>query len=141
MLPDVITPRYRKHESVVVIDPDAGCWLWQRSRNGAGYGVVRRGGKTLYCHVLCWESVNGPVPEGMELDHVVCQNKQCCNPGHLEPVTHAANCQRALGRVNHEIAQRIRDERKFLSVIRLAEKLGVSRGCVYAIIHGRTWIS
>jgi hypothetical protein len=36
----------------------------------------------------------GPVPEGLELDHL-CENPPCCNPAHLEPVTHAENNRRA----------------------------------------------
>jgi hypothetical protein len=37
----------------------------------------------------------GPVPEGLELDHL-CRVKLCVRPEHLEPVTHPENMQRAL---------------------------------------------
>lgn len=60
-----------------------------------GYGHVRGPeGKTIKVHRAMWEEVRGPVPEGLELDHL-CMNRSCCNPGHLEPVTHQLNILRA----------------------------------------------
>src|SRR5699024_2940082 len=41
-----------------------------------------------------WERVNGPVPDGLELDHL-CMNPGCINVAHLEPVTHQENMRRA----------------------------------------------
>lgn len=38
----------------------------------------------------------GPIPDGMTLDHIVCQNGWCCNPHHCEPVPNSVNVQRAL---------------------------------------------
>jgi hypothetical protein len=37
-----------------------------------------------------WEHLVGPVPDGLELDHL-CRNPGCVNPDHLEPVTHKEN--------------------------------------------------
>ena len=39
--------------------------------------------------------VVGPIPDGCELDHL-CRNRACCNPDHLEPVTHLENVRRGL---------------------------------------------
>jgi HNH endonuclease len=77
-------------------EPNSGCWLWLASvdKYGYGYGRLRHNGKWTYAHIVEWEKVNGPVPEGMELDHK-CKIKPCCNPSHLELVTHAINVQRA----------------------------------------------
>lgn len=40
-----------------------------------------------------YEHVKGPVPDGLELDHL-CRVHNCVNPAHLEAVTHAENVRR-----------------------------------------------
>jgi len=66
-----------------------GCWLWTASTNG-GYGQFTAGGKNRRAHRWLWEVVNGPVPKGLELDHL-CRTRNCVNPEHLEAVTHHEN--------------------------------------------------
>jgi hypothetical protein len=49
-----------------------------------------------------FEQVNGPVPEGMVLDHAACDRPGCVNPSHLAVVTPRENilCGRGLCAVN-----------------------------------------
>ena len=73
-------------------DVDAsGCWLWNRKFRPDGYGVKSLG-KTaeIRAHRWVYEQYVGPIPEGLELDHL-CNNPPCVNPAHLEPVTHTEN--------------------------------------------------
>lgn len=42
-------------------------------------------------HRFRYEREVGVVPEGMELDHFVCDNRRCCNPQHVRPTTHYEN--------------------------------------------------
>jgi hypothetical protein len=74
-----------------------GCWTVP-STCPAGYAQVgyRQNGrpKIRYSHIIMWEHENGPVPKGFELDHL-CMIKNCVNPEHLEPVSHAENMRRA----------------------------------------------
>lgn len=77
------------------------CWLWTgATKSGYGFmwmsresgGNVREG-KQAGAHILMYEHVNGPVPEGLELDHL-CRVRHCVNPAHLEAVTHTENVRR-----------------------------------------------
>lgn len=70
-----------------------GCWDWTGWANSAGYGYVRWGGRDVPAHRVVWEQVVGPVPDGLELDHL-CVRPICVNPEHHEPVTHAENQRR-----------------------------------------------
>jgi len=73
-------------------DPD-WCWQWTASRHPLGYGRMGLGGKDggmAYAHRVSYELHFGPIPNGLELDHL-CRNPGCVNPKHLEPVSHREN--------------------------------------------------
>lgn len=69
------------------------CWVWIASRKPAGYGQLRRRGKTLYAHRVAYESLVETIPSGLTLDHL-CRNRACVNPVHLEPVSNEENLRR-----------------------------------------------
>lgn len=66
------------------------CIPWHLYIDPLGYGRKKVDGRTRSAHVVAWEAVNGPVPDGLELDHL-CGNRSCVNVEHLQPVTHAVN--------------------------------------------------
>lgn len=70
------------------------CWIWQRAKTQAGYGRVHFQGRVNYAHRAAYIATHGEVSEGLELDHL-CRVPSCCNPKHLEPVTHQENCARS----------------------------------------------
>ena len=71
-----------------------GCWIW-RGAMGRNYGVFTFDGKLRVAHRGLWEKIMGPVPAGMELDHL-CRNPACVRLDHLEPVTRSENMKRSM---------------------------------------------
>src|SRR5260221_8523737 len=83
--------------SKIRVDLLTGCWLWLASRDRKGYGRCYWQRRAVRAHSVVYELLAGPVPEGLELDHVRargCGWRHCCNPAHLEPVTHLENLRR-----------------------------------------------
>ena len=74
-----------------------GCWLWTGCTNRGGYGLTKFRGRTTGAHRAVYRLLVGPIPEGLDLDHL-CSVRLCVNPAHLEPVTHAENVRRAMKR-------------------------------------------
>lgn len=72
------------------------CWEWTAFLyNGYGrFSVAHR--KSIPAHRFAYESVVGPIPDGLTLDHL-CRNRACVNPAHLEPVTMRVNTLRGIG--------------------------------------------
>lgn len=77
------------------VQKNEGCWEWLASHDTRGYGLFWLNGKWIGAHRYAYELIVGPIPEGLELDHL-CRNKGCCNPAHTEPVTHRENSTRAV---------------------------------------------
>lgn len=72
------------------VEPVAsGCWLWSGKHTKNGYPMYGR----HMAHRLSYQAAVGPIPEGLELDHLCCV-PSCVNPVHLEPVTRAENIRR-----------------------------------------------
>jgi hypothetical protein len=68
-----------------------GCVIFIGAKTRGGYGQIgTAGGKPRRAHRIAWELVNGPIPAGMQLDHL-CRNRACVNVAHLEIVTNREN--------------------------------------------------
>lgn len=125
---------------------DAGyktpCWLWCRTVSKKGYARLsvpsgHRGGRNVEAHRHLWIEVNGPVPEGLVLDHL-CRNKTCVNPEHLEPVTHLENVRRGVRpKLNIEKVRAIRASSD--TTQELAWRYRVSDATILRIKGNHTW--
>ena len=113
------------------------CWVWNGVILATGYGAVKRYGKTRNAHRFTYEQHRGPVPEGLQLDHL-CRVRACVNPDHLEAVTPMVN-------VNRSTARKLRLEQT-LAIIsaptaveagRICESFGLSNTYGRALHSGR----
>ncbi len=73
---------------------DNGCWNWIGHIARNGYGTLCVDGKTTAAHRASYGAFVGPIPTGLDIDHL-CRNRKCCNPQHLEAVTRSVNVLRA----------------------------------------------
>lgn len=70
------------------------CIVWTGAIQTSGYGSVGVGdGRTALAHRVAWEHVNGPIPDGMTIDHL-CHFKRCVNVDHMELVSRSENIRR-----------------------------------------------
>jgi hypothetical protein len=93
------------YANVNVLDSNA-CWNWTGTKVKDGYGKLTKyiDGKryAIFTHRLSWTAYNGPIPDGMIVDHTchtsdinnckgACQHRSCINPAHLRITTIAEN--------------------------------------------------
>lgn len=71
-----------------------GCWEYSGWHKPGDYKRMTLDYGTVAVHIVAYQLLVGPVPNGLELDHL-CFNKACWNPTHLEPVTRSENLRRA----------------------------------------------
>lgn len=91
--------------SKIRVEPN-GCWIWTGSTTGFGYGriYVDAQVKQVYVHRWAYELFVGPIPEGLDIDHVChnedksclggkagCRHRLCANPDHLRTATRSQN--------------------------------------------------
>ena len=70
------------------------CWVWTESLR-EGYGSFKLDGRQVDAHCVAYRWIVGEVADGCELDHL-CRVRRCCNPAHLEPVSHLINVHRGI---------------------------------------------
>ena len=95
---EIDNPRYTDPEEAFAARTakDGDCITWTGLRNIHGYGVIHHGGKKIPAHRYAWERENGPIPEGMVIDHL-CWNRACVEADHMRLVTQAQNTQNLSG--------------------------------------------
>ena len=69
---------------------ESGCWIWMGAVSIGGYGRVRWLKQDTYIHLVTYSLFVGPLDPCLDVDHQ-CRVRPCCNPYHLEQVTHLEN--------------------------------------------------
>jgi len=144
----------KRFRELVEVDP-SGCWLWKGNLlRGYGKFYIPELQQNISAHRYLWQMVNGPVPPGLELDHL-CRTKRCVRPEHLEAVTHAVNMQRAAdagawsGERNGQSKRSEQDilvikflnSYLFLPAKHIAKAMKIPPRSVYAVLSGESWKS
>jgi hypothetical protein len=78
------------------VDKTPTCWLWTAYIERNGYAYFKYKGERIGVHRLSYELVNGPIPAGLQIDHL-CRVRHCLRPDHLEAVTTRENLMRGIG--------------------------------------------
>ncbi len=84
----------RRFRAYVQVGKDHDLWIGGLSSDG--YGSFYLKGKKISAHRMAWELANGPIPDGLELDHL-CSVRACLRLSDLELVTHHENVLRGQG--------------------------------------------
>lgn len=66
------------------------CLEWTGYKNAGGYGMMSVNNHPTLAHRYAWEQANGPIPDGMFIDHM-CWNPACVDVSHLRLVTPKQN--------------------------------------------------
>ena len=140
--------------------PEA-CWPWKGKPDSDSYGRFYGFPGEVRAHrVALTLTLGRPIGDGLDALHR-CDNRPCCNPGHLFEGTNGENCsdRHAKGRdashggelngrhvLTAEDVQRIRERMRSVPrnsrrawYERLAKEYGVSSDCIAAAATGKTW--
>lgn len=143
---------------VDISDDLDGCWEWTSTRTAAGYGVLGVRGRRIYAHRMSFELHHRALDDGEQACHS-CDNPPCVNPGHLFAGTQLDNMRdmiRKGRRRPDSVSPRGEDhpaakltEGKVLAIRaaarsgvtrrELAERYGVSQGCIDGVVSRRKW--
>lgn len=107
------------------------CIVWTGATDKGGYGRIHFKGENRLVHRVAYELVHGPIPDGLEPDHL-CRNPICFNTGHLEPVTRSVNTRR--GRIAEVLKERAANRTHCTNNHELTPDntiIRVKRGCSY----------
>lgn len=82
------------------------CHIWtgpdSGTGKGGGYGRMSLNSQTVAVHLVVYTHYFGYIPGKKQIDHL-CNNRLCCNPAHLEMVSHLTNQRRRATRAKEEI--------------------------------------
>lgn len=86
-------PRLRQAAAAILARTSSDCLPFTGAQTIKGYGTVRHNGRTEYVHIVVWEEANGPIPDGLTVEHK-CRTRNCVRLAHMELVTRAENTRR-----------------------------------------------
>jgi hypothetical protein len=135
--------KYFKDEDYYTIHPVTGCWIFNGCLGRGGYGKITVQGsrRTVSAHIYFYEKKYGPVPVDLELDHIICSVRRCCNPDHVLAVSRKQNARRRPNCIlSMEIAETIRKESAAGTPgKKLALKYKVSPSMISGILQRTRW--
>lgn len=126
---------------------ESGCWEWQGTRTGKGYGWFRAAGTRWLAHRLSYKLAHGDFDTSLFICHH-CDNPPCVNPAHLFAGTVQDNTadmmrkgrnRNSKGLLSAESVREIRALAGTASQREVGTRFGVSRWSVRAIWSGERY--
>ena len=150
-IPQHVRDRFWSKVDVCGLDD---CWDWQGSvahdRYGGFSAWIDGKVRSFKSHRFAYAMENGEVSEGTSVLHS-CDNRRCCNPGHLWEGTHEDNMQDMVDKLRCSHGERhrkttltsadvaeIRSSNECANA--LAKRFHVHRTTISRIIRRKTWI-
>ena len=133
-------------EAHTYLEPNTGCWLWERYCDPNGYGRIGKPveGETLL-HRLSWVRYRGPIPDDLLVLHR-CDTPSCCNPAHLFLGTHQDNSddkhnkgRNVQGKAILTLAQVKEAYTVSEAAQSVADRFGVARNVIYQVRGRSNW--
>lgn len=142
------------------------CWEWRGTKSRKGYGLIMNNYRVILTHRVAWELANGEIPPGLLVCHT-CDNPPCCNPRHLflgtpkqnsedmvakgrsatgfrhrsqmHPETILKGEEHGRAKLTEVQARAARKMYRTMPASAIARQFGVTRWCIKAIVHRRSW--
>lgn len=126
-----------------------GCWNWNGSVGNHGYGQVQYMNQPYTSHRLSWELHCGPIPDDLQVLHR-CDNRRCCNPGHLFLGTQADNVKDMIEKGRNDRGEAVSTSKLTEAQVKeirfsskpqdlLAAEFGISQAHVSNVQTGKRW--
>ena len=124
----------------ITINSD-GCWIWQKSKTKAGYGITAHHQQRVYVHRLSYKIFKGEITKP-NVCHT-CDNPSCVNPDHLflgSQLENMHDCFKknridATGLSNEEVTEIRRLKNEGQTQRTISKKFNVSQPYVCRIIN------
>ena len=143
--------RWRRHG-----DPQKGrtpqgmAMEWPFRKDHSGYGMIYQDGITTGAHRVICRLAHGQPPTATHQAAHSCNNPSCVNPSHLRWATPSENQQDRIAHGTYQCGEQIAGSRlspadvlairaAVGSQMQIAQRFGIGRGTVRAILSGRTW--
>ena len=123
------------------------CWLWTGATNNSGYGTLMYQGRPATAHrtaaFLSGLVTSSDAPKDRKGTGFIlhaCDNRRCCNPGHMKVGTYAENQLEAYAR-RRRVAYRgathanAKQTDKSVALIKDMYRHGVSQGAIAKLLH------
>jgi len=147
-------PMAERFARLCIPEPNSGCWLWEGSVNGQGYGLIwtnEKGGRADRAHRVSVRLSGRVVNDGQVVRHR-CDNPFCVNPEHLTVGTTEENVRDRVSRsrgatgVRHPRAKLTEQDihlirRGQINTRDAVQQFGVCRDTINSIKANKTWRS
>lgn len=133
----------RFFEKTARTDTEHGCIRWTAATGSSGYGQMGLDGKIYYAHRISYVLAGHNLDRSETIDHLVCGNKWCVNPDHLQPGTDADNNQSPnTGKLDEDDVEEIvrrYDTEPNTTQTDLADEFGIDQPHISEILNEKAW--